>query len=243
MREHLDRIVARIETAARRSGREPGEVTLIGISKTVPSARVGEAISAGLTHLGENRVQEAAVKIPELAGMLGPAFERVTWHLVGHLQSNKARRAVELFSVIHSVDSFALADRLSRHAVELARPARVLIQVDLAGEATKHGAVPDGLADLASRVRALPGLTLRGLMTLPPLFENPEDSRPYFRRLRAIRDELASGGVDLPDLSMGMSNDFEHAIEFGATYVRIGSALFAGMELSPDMEGVDSPVG
>ena len=226
MREQLDRIGARVEAAARRAGRAASEITLIGISKTVPADRIGEAISAGLVDLGENRVQEAATKIPELARMLGPAADRVTWHLVGNLQSNKARRAVELFSVIHSVDSFALADRLSRSATDLGRTTRVLIQVDLAGEPTKHGIVPEGLAGLAAQVRALPGLTLCGLMTLPPLFEDPEDSRPDFQRLRAIRDELIAGGINLPHLSMGMSNDFEVAIEEGATMVRVGRALF-----------------
>ena len=226
MREQLDRIGARVEAAARRAGRVASEITLIGISKTVPAGRVGEAISAGLVDLGENRVQEAATKIPDLARMLGPAADRVTWHLVGHLQSNKARRAVELFSVIHSVDSFALADRLSRCAKDLRRTTRVLIQVDLASEPTKHGIVPDGLAELATQMRWLPGLTLCGLMALPPLFENPEESRPFFQRLRAIRDELSAGGINVPHLSMGMSNDFEVAIEEGATMVRVGRALF-----------------
>ena len=226
MREQLEGVVARVEAAARRAGRDPADVTLIGISKTVPAARVAEAISAGLADLGENRVQEAAVKIPELAQLAGPAAGRVTWHLVGHLQSNKARRAVELFSVIHSIDSLELAERLGRHATELGRNTRVLIQVDLAEEPTKHGMVPDGLDALAAGVSALPGLTLCGLMTLPPLFENPEHSRPYFVGLRTIRDRLAAEGFKLPDLSMGMSNDFEVAIEEGSTMVRVGRALF-----------------
>jgi len=226
MRERLERIVAHVEAAAHRSGRAASDITLIGISKTIAAGRVGEAITAGLADLGENRVQEAAVKIPELERILGPAASRVTWHLVGHLQSNKTRRAVELFSVIHSIDTFALAERISRYATELGRPMRVLIQVDLAGEPTKHGILPDGLADLASRVGVLPGMTLVGLMALPPLFENPEDSRPYFRRLRAIRDQLIAEKIDLPELSMGMSNDFEVAIEEGATMVRVARALF-----------------
>lgn len=226
MRGRLERITARIEEAARRAGRQASDITLIGISKTMPAAVVVEAIAAGLRHLGENRVQEAHLKIPEVSRLAGPTADRITWHIVGHLQSNKARRAVELFSVIHSVDSLDLARRLSRAAAELGRDTRVLLQVDLAGEPTKHGVVPDGLAELASQVAGLPGLTLCGLMTLPPLFEKPEDGRPYFRRLREIREGLAGRGVSLPELSMGMSNDFEIAIEEGATMVRVGRALF-----------------
>jgi len=222
VRDSLDRVRARIESAARRAGRDPLGVHLIGVTKTVPVARIREAMSAGLVHLGENRVQEAAGKILEMGGAPGG----VTWHLVGHLQSNKARRAVELFDCIHSVDSVALVRKLARVAEELGTRRDILIQVDLGGEPTKFGLDPGLAADLAREAAAHPALRARGLMTIPPMSADPEASRPFFRRLREIRDQVAVLGFDLPDLSMGMTSDFEVAIEEGATMVRVGRAIF-----------------
>jgi len=226
IRGNVERIVSRLEAAARRAGRDPAGIILIGITKTVPVAAIQEGVEAGLTDLGENRVQEAAAKIPELAGLQAPGGGGITWHLVGHLQSNKARPAIDLFSWIHSVDSADLARRLDRCSAEAGRAPRVLVQVELGGEPTKHGIDTGALRDLVHEVAALPHLKLRGLMTLPPPFEDPVSSRPFFRKLRELRDELAGSALELPDLSMGMSHDFEVAIEEGASMVRVGRALF-----------------
>ena len=226
VRENLERVRARVQAAARRAGRDPAGITLIGITKTMPVDRIREAVAAGLTHFGENRVQEAAGKIPELGG----AAAGLTWHLVGHLQSNKARKAVELFDCIQSVDSIKLARLLDRAAAALGARRDILIQVDLGGEPTKFGLEPGLLDDLVDEAASLAGLRVRGLMTIPPLFEDPAGARPFFRRLRELRDRLASSGCDLPDLSMGMTSDFEVAIEEGATMVRVGRAIFGGRD-------------
>jgi pyridoxal phosphate enzyme (YggS family) len=230
VRDNLHRVRERLEAAARRARRDPAGVTLIGITKTIAVERIGEAVAAGLMHLGENRVQEADAKIPALGG----ASSGITWHLVGHLQSNKARKAVELFDCIHSVDSVRLARMLGSEASGHPglRGARrdILIQVDLGGEPTKFGLEPGLLDDLIHEAASLPSLRVRGLMTLPPMFDDPEGSRPFFRRLRELRDRLAGRGCDLPDLSMGMTNDFEVAIEEGATMVRVGRAIFGARQ-------------
>ena len=228
VRGNVERIASRVDSAARRVGRDPAGLVLIGITKTIAVETIRLGVEAGLSHLGENRVQEAAGKIPGLAGARTPGGAAITWHLVGHLQSNKARRAIDLFDWIHSIDGADLARRLDRCAAEAGRSPRVLLQVELGGEPSKHGIDTGALKDLAHEVAALPHLKLRGLMTLPPLFDQPESSRPFFRRLRELRDGLTSGGLDLPDLSMGMSGDFEVAIEEGATMVRVGRALFGG---------------
>jgi len=183
---------------------------------------VEAAVAAGLEHLGENRVQEAAGKIERLRGLQ----DRTTWHLIGHLQSNKARKAAGLFSWIHSVDRTELLERLERHATELDRRLEVLIQVDLGGEPTKHGTAEKELAPLLEAAGASRALKVRGLMTIPPLLPDPEQVRPYFRKLRELRDALARPGLPLAHLSMGMTNDFEVAIEEGATMVRVGRAIF-----------------
>lgn len=226
VRETIERRVAevraRIENAARRAGRDPREVTLIAVTKVFPADAIRAAYEAGLRDFGENYVQEFERKRPSVADLPGARF-----HLIGHLQSNKARRAVQAFDVIQTVDSARLARRLDEAAAELKPGARlpVMIEVKLSPEETKSGVAPEELGTLVEAVRACPHLDLRGLMTMPPFSDNPEDSRPYFRRLRELGQTFG-----LPELSMGMSQDFEVAIEEGATHVRIGTALFGPRE-------------
>jgi pyridoxal phosphate enzyme (YggS family) len=224
LRERLASVRRRIERAGHKAGRDPAEVRLIAVSKTHPPEAVRRAIGAGVTDLGENRVQEADAKIQEV----GRGAAR--WHLIGHLQANRARHAVQLFDLIHSLDAVALAERLDRLCEEAGRDELpVLIQVDLGGEATKSGASEDSLDELASAVGACRRLRLAGLMTLPPFFEDVERVRPFFRRLRELRDRLGergSFGAERGELSMGMSHDYEVAIEEGATLVRVGTAIF-----------------
>ncbi len=224
LRERLAEVRRRIEERARKAGRDPLEVRLIAVSKTHPPETLRRAIDAGVTDLGENRVQEADAKIREVGR------DRASWHLIGHLQANKARRAVQLFDMIHSLDSAALAERLDRLCEEAGRDELpVLIQVDLAGEATKSGVGEEGLDELAQTVVACRRLKLAGLMALPPFFEDAEQARPFFRRLRELRDALEERGrfgTARGELSMGMSHDYEVAIEEGATYVRVGTAIF-----------------
>jgi PLP dependent protein len=223
--ERLAEVRRRISDAALRSRREPKEITLIAVSKTHAPPLVRRAIEAGITDLGENRVQEADAKI----GELGRHVAR--WHLIGHLQANKARRAVSLFDLIHSVDSASLARRLDRLCAEEGRQGAlpVLLQVDLAGEATKAGINEAELPELIRAVRDCEHLRLSGLMTLPPFLEDAQLVRPFFRRLRELRDlHHARGdfGEGRAELSMGMSHDYEVAIEEGATMVRVGTAIF-----------------
>ena len=214
----------RIEAAARRSNRAPGEIALIAISKTHPAESLREGLKAGITDFGENRVQEAEGKIIEV----GRSAAR--WHLVGHLQTNKAGRAVKLFDYVHSLDSIDLAERLDRLCVAEGRTELpVLIQIDLGGEQTKTGIDPRALPELLTALKGCQRLRLIGLMTLPPYFENPDCARPYFKTLRELRDELQTQGhfgERTGELSMGMSHDFEIAIEEGATMVRVGTAIF-----------------
>jgi pyridoxal phosphate enzyme (YggS family) len=224
LRQRLDEVRVKIATVARRRGREPKEITLVAVSKTHPVSVVRQALDVGVTDFGENRVQEAESKIPALS------CEAARWHLIGHLQANKARRAVKLFDVVHTLDSVSLAHRLDRSCSEEDRAELpVLIQVDLAGEATKSGVPATGLNELVGIVNQCSRLRFQGLMTLPPFFEDSERVRPFFRRLRELRDELqATGnfGEQQGELSMGMSHDFEVAIEEGATIVRVGTAIF-----------------
>ncbi|MGH9932450.1 MAG: YggS family pyridoxal phosphate-dependent enzyme [Pyrinomonadaceae bacterium] len=214
----------RIESAARRAKRLPGQVTLIAISKTHPVEVLRDGLNAGLTDFGENRVQEAEGKIVEL----GRSAAR--WHLVGHLQANKAGRAIKLFDCIHSLDSVDLAERLDRLCVAEGREELpVLIQIDLGGEKTKTGIDALALPELLRVLKECGRLRLIGLMTLPPYFEDPDCARPYFKTLRELRDELQTQGhfgERTGELSMGMSHDFEIAIEEGATMVRVGTAIF-----------------
>ena len=232
--QNLAAVHSRIAAAAARAGRDPDGVMLVAISKTFPASAIRAAWDAGVRHFGENRVQEWEGKRQEVSDLAA------TWHLVGHLQSNKARRAAGLFHSVDSVDSLDLARRLDAAMVSEAagaRRLRVLLEVRLAPEATKSGAEPGELEAIARGVLLLPRLELAGLMCIPPPAEDPEEARPYFRRLRELRDSLrASLGVPaaaaagasavLPVLSMGMSHDFEVAIEEGASEVRVGSAIF-----------------
>ncbi len=214
----------RISASVQGAGRAVAEVKLIAVSKTHPATTVNEALAAGLRDFGENRVQEADEKSTQLQN------DDARWHLIGHLQANKARRAVKLFDVIHTVDSAALVTRLERLCIEEERAVLpVLAQVDLAGEATKAGATVADLAQLVEQCAMCERVQLIGLMTLPPYFANVEEVRPYFRRLRELRDEWAARGAfgaRVGELSMGMTHDFEIAIAEGATMVRIGTALF-----------------
>lgn len=224
IRQGLELVCERMAEAAVRALRRPHEVKLVAVSKTHSSEIIREAIAAGVTDLGENRVQEAESKIPEVGR------HAARWHLIGHLQSNKARRAVELFDVIHSLDSVALAQRLDRMCVELKREAMpVMIQVDLGCEATKSGVHEGDVAQMVEALKQFERLRLTGLMTLPPYFDDAERVRPFFRKLRELRDELGSQGAfgaARGELSMGMTHDYEIAIEEGATVVRIGTAIF-----------------
>ena len=224
LRERLDHVRRRIETCASRCGRKAEEITLVAVSKTHSVEVVRNALGAGVSDFGENRIQEAEAKIPEV----GRGVAR--WHMVGHLQANKASRAVNLFDVIHSLDSVALARRLNRLCEQEGRDELpVLIQVDIAREQSKAGVAEDKLPELLEAVAACPRLHLTGLMTLPPYFDDPEKVRPFFTRLREMRDAIQERGLfgQRPgELSMGMSHDFDVAIEEGATILRIGTAIF-----------------
>jgi PLP dependent protein len=220
--ENLERVRERMCIAASRAGRLAQEITLVAVSKTHSAAKIQQLYEAGVRHFGENRVQERESKLSRTAGL------RANWHMIGHLQKNKAARAVQLFTSIDSVDNLALAERLDRAAAELATCLRVLVEVKLDPEPAKSGVTAEELLPLVAAVSRLPHLELRGLMGIPPYFDDPEEARPYFRRLRESSDALrAEMGPDaLPTLSMGMSHDFEIAIEEGATEIRVGTALF-----------------
>ena len=264
LQEQLQQVRERISHACQRCGRDPSSVTLIGVTKTVPADVVGEAIQLGLTDLGENRVQEAQAKRQALGFTLHASgssvqpvacsLQPVHWHLIGHLQRNKVKLALELFDVIHSVDSLALVHELERCAIAqlpapparrsqepgragsglqdsgaMKTPIKVLVQVNISGETTKYGCQRQDAHVLAQAILRCSSLKLCGLMTIAPFSENPEVVRPYFRRLRELRDEMAAACSLQPAalcLSMGMSGDFEVAIEEGANFVRIGTAIF-----------------
>lgn len=228
LRQRLQHVKEQIAAAAISGHRRPEEVKLVVVSKTHSAEIVRMAIEAGVTDLGENRVQEAETKIPAVGR------QAVQWHLIGHLQSNKGRRAVELFDMIHSLDSAALVHRLDRICREVNREELpVLIQVDLGKEATKSGAVESEVAEIIEAIRQSRAVRLYGLMTLPPYFDDPERVRPFFRRLREFRDELRDQGAfgnNCGELSMGMTHDYAVAIEEGATIVRVGTAIFGARE-------------
>jgi pyridoxal phosphate enzyme (YggS family) len=223
--ENLAAVEDRIAAAADRAGRDPADVRLVAVTKTFGPGDVSEAVRAGARLLGENRVQEAAAKIP-----LCPSAE---WHLIGHLQGNKVRRALELFSAFHSVDTVKLLEEIAKASDETGCRPGLLLEVNVAGEASKFGFRPDDVAD-ALRTACSLGLSVTGLMTVPPFRPDPEAVRPVFRALRGLRDRLQDEtGFGLPELSMGMSHDFEVAIEEGATFVRVGSAIFGRRSARP----------
>ena len=224
--ENIAAIRERMETAARRAGRSSGEIALMGVTKTHPPERIREAYAAGLRLFGENRVQEFAGKASALANLSG-----ANWHMIGHLQTNKAGKAAELFNAVDSVDSVKAAEKLDAAARSLGKKLNVLIEVNVGGEAAKSGIAPDSrdLDELLLAAARLETLEFRGLMTVPPFTDDPEGARPFFRKLRELRDMIAArrlSAVGMDVLSMGMSHDFEVAIEEGSTCVRVGTAIF-----------------
>jgi pyridoxal phosphate enzyme (YggS family) len=219
----LRQVANRIKAAAIGCGRDPRTVKLVAVSKTVSPDRMLAAIRAGVTEFGENYVQEAQKKMEALQG------HGVSWHFIGRLQTNKAKYAVRLFDLIHSVDSIKLATELNRRSHNLGKVQNILVQVNISGEATKSGIETDLAMDLVGKIARFENLAIRGLMTLPPYFNEPEKARPYFRALKGLKDLIGQQrfpGADMAELSMGMSGDFETAIQEGATLVRIGTAIF-----------------
>lgn len=235
---NLEAVRRRMESAARRAGRDPASVTLVGVTKTVEPARIQEAVDAGLLDLGENRVQEARDKITRVQGT-------VRWHLVGHLQSNKAGHAARLFRMIHSIDSTEILRRLDHAASGEGLTIDALAQVDLAGEATKFGIAEERLDEILQTAASCDRIRVRGLMILPPYDPDPEKARPWFRRLRLLLESARArhAGLSLRELSMGMTEDFEVAIEEGSTLVRIGRALFGERPQRPTRPAGPHPAG
>lgn len=223
IRAGIAALEARIAAACVRAGRTRADVRLVAVSKTFPAADVDHAIAAGMTDIGENKVQETRDKKPLVNG---PVQSHIRWHLIGHLQSNKAKDAVRLFDVIQSVDSIELAEKIARAAASADKRQDVLLQVNIGRELQKSGIEPDSVPELARRIAAIPALRLTGLMAIPPAGE-ADAMRPYFRELRAMRDDLG-----LTELSMGMTDDFEVAIEEGATIIRVGRAIFGSRSVT-----------
>jgi hypothetical protein len=223
--ENIASIRDRIAAAACRAGRQPEDIALMAVSKTFPAERIREAYDAGLRMFGENRVQEFAGKANALRDL-----HSAEWHLIGHLQTNKTTKAVELFAAVDSVDSLRLAQKLNASAQQLGKKLKVLIEINVGGEAAKSGVAPESLEleELLSAAPELEHLEFRGLMTIPPFNDDPREARPYFRKLRDLRDQIARRlpGFNMRELSMGMSHDFEVAIEEGSTCVRVGTAIF-----------------
>jgi hypothetical protein len=230
----------RMEGACRRAGRPSSAVTLIAVSKTRTVEEVVSAVEAGITDLGENRVQEAEAKAPSVAAKVGSTASPPRWHLVGHLQKNKVKKAVALFDRIHSLDSVELGERVDRAAEETGKVQPVLVQVDLALEPTKFGLPEKELLPTLEHLASLPRLSVDGLMVLPPYIEDPEGVRPFFRRLSELSAEARGHGLAGCELSMGMSHDFEVAIEEGATFIRVGTALFGSRDRQGEARGVES---
>jgi pyridoxal phosphate enzyme (YggS family) len=224
--ERVAEVQARLRRAIDRAGRDPATVELMAVSKNHGPDAVREAVACGLTLFGENRVQEAAAKIPECPG-------NARWHLIGHLQRNKVKYAVELFETIHSVDSWRLLESIHQAGETAGRRLNILLEVNVSGESVKFGFKPDEVPEVLRRSRELTRLDLIGLMTIPPLTEDPDGARPHFRALRAYRDRWQDAtGIPLPVLSMGMSHDLEVAVEEGSHIIRIGTAIF-GPRLKP----------
>lgn len=217
----------RLERAAGRSGRDPSQVVIVAVTKGHPASRVDELLAAGIDQIGENRVQEAQAKKPEVRG-------QATWRLIGPLQRNKVRRALELFDRLDAIDRWEVAAEVSRRAVAAGRVVPVLVEVNAGGEVQKHGFAPEAVPGFFARLHELPGLRVEGLMTVAPWAEDPEEVRPVFRRMRELRERLRDQfGLELPWLSMGMSHDFEVAVEEGATMVRLGTALVGPRPAAP----------
>jgi pyridoxal phosphate enzyme (YggS family) len=240
--EALERVRENIHKSAGKAGRDPDEIKLVAVSKTVTLEGILEAVKAGATILGENRVQEARDKIKQITDhrslftppipplSKGGAKGGIEWHLIGNLQKNKAKTAVQLFDLIHSVDSIELARTLNNCARKIDKKQRILVQVNLSEEETKHGIVESVLPRLCEEISVMDNLNLQGLMTMPPYFEDADRARPYFKRLRKIRDDAEKKGYSLPELSMGMTNDYEAAIEEGSTMIRVGTAIFGSRQ-------------
>ncbi|MBT8375172.1 MAG: YggS family pyridoxal phosphate-dependent enzyme [Deltaproteobacteria bacterium] len=223
LKRNLKNVMDRINQATIASGRDPESVRLVAVSKTIPAETVKRAIDAGANILGENYIQEAKSKFDDLISY------PVSWHFIGHLQTNKAKYAVRIFDLIHSVDSFKLALELNKHAGKTGKIQHILIQVNVAGESSKSGISTQDTLNLIQDISVLKNLAIKGLMTMPPFFNEPEKVRPFFKDLRNLRDTIRSeriDNVDMEELSMGMTGDFEAAIEEGATLVRIGTAIF-----------------
>ena len=234
MKENLEVVRQRISRASERSGRDASAIVLMAVSKNHPADRIQEAVNLGVTVFGENRIQEAKAKIP-----LSPG--RARWHFIGHLQSNKARDAVSLFDMIHSVDSLELGAELQKQAEKQAKTVRVLLEVNVAGESSKFGWNPERVLTELSAFNRFTRLELHGLMTVAPFSTDPEKVRPVFRRLRELRDRCSQElGAPLPELSMGMSGDLEVAIEEGATILRVGTALFGDRPRPQKRQSVES---
>ncbi|MEW6109781.1 MAG: YggS family pyridoxal phosphate-dependent enzyme [Nitrospirota bacterium] len=217
-------VYRRISHAAMKAGRSPDEIRLIAVTKNIESNIIKKAVEIGLREFGENRIQEAQRKISDFRFQISDSD--VKWHFVGHLQKNKAKYAVDLFDLIHSVDSVELSQEINKQAEKNGKIQKILLQVKLSDEAAKHGIIKGKYIDLIRAVSSMKNLSIEGLMTIPPFFDSPEMTRPFFRELRKIRDESEGLGFRLPELSMGMTGDFEVAIEEGATMVRIGTAIF-----------------
>jgi pyridoxal phosphate enzyme (YggS family) len=222
IKENLRAVEERIKAAALKAGRDPGKVKLIAVSKVIEIPLIKEAIDAGHRLFGESKVQEAMEKIKELG-------RDVQWHMIGHLQRNKVKYIFDLFDMVHSVDNLPLAQEIDKTGRKHERVMDVLVQVNISGEETKFGAEVSDARNMIREIASLSHVSVKGLMTIPPFFDDPEDSRPYFKRLIELRDEIDKEGIEgvfLKELSMGMSNDFEVAVEEGATMVRVGTAIF-----------------
>lgn len=223
--DRISYVYKKVSHAAMRVDRDPASIKVVGVTKRVVAEKISEAIDAGMRIFGENYIQEARDKIDNITGFMSDSD--ISWHLLGHLQKNKAKTAVNCFDLIHTLDSPSLAEELNKHAEKSSKVQRLLIQVNVSGEESKHGTTEEDLYCIIDKVRKLANLKLEGLMAIPMFFNNPEMVRPSFRRLRELRDKAEERyGTELPELSMGMSGDYEVAVEEGATLVRVGTAIF-----------------
>jgi len=223
--QNLALISKSIEEAAKKAGRGPKDITLVSVTKQATNDQIREAISEGISDIGENRVQDALLKYSQLQEMAG----KVNWHLIGHLQTNKVKKALEIFSTIHSLDSLKLAEEIDQRASSLAKRIDCFVEVNVSGESSKHGIDPAKVEEFIVKAARLPQIHIIGLMTMAPFVDDPELARPYFKRLRFLRDDLQKKNIantHIRELSMGMTQDFEVAIEEGATFIRVGTAVF-----------------